>query len=763
MHLWHLSAETPRAPRRVAPGERVSLDVGTWPIEPGQSVCVAVHVEHASGHAEHTRVCAHWQRNEGVNSYWRAEIGPFEDGDLVLYTLGARTLGGDVTGPAAAFRVGPKLHLALLWHQHQPLYKDAGHPTARGSYTRPWVRLHALRDYYAMAALVAEHPGIHVTINLTPVLLWQLADYAERGATDRALDLTLTPAETMAPGEREEVLEAFFDAHWHHQIFPHARYRELFAMRADGRPAGAQDVRDLQMWFNLAWFGKEFREGDVILATGEVASVRRFVEQQRDFTTADVEAMVAEQYKILRAVVPIHHALQERGQIEVATTPFAHPILPLLSDTARATIDRPGATHPPRFAHPEDAEAQVRLGAEIYTQTFGRPPRGMWPAEGAVARDVVRHFTRYGVRWIATDRGVLERSGRWGYRADDPDVFCQPYLAVDASAVVSVFFRDGWLSDRIGFDYQNVADAEAAARDFVAQIRQRIIGRLGGDEDRLLAVVLDGENAWGAYPEDGRPFLRALYRALEDAADIRTVTFAEYLDGDAGRRVGPHPPDEQPIVHDLFTGSWIDESGSAPGVDLGTWAGEAEENRAWALLGAVRADVASAGATAATAPAAFEALYAAEGSDWFWWLGDDQDSGNDAAFDDLFRMHLRNVYRALGRPAPETLGSHIVARAVTWTFAGPVDRVQPGDRLTIRTSCPGELTWRIDDGEPQKAALLAAGGVMAGPQYHLLTLGPFPRDGAALRFRFRCTRPDCDGGGPCCHDDERTVWIGTPP
>jgi len=759
MNIWHLTTDAPRQPHRVSPGESVNLRIGTWPIEPGQSAWITYQVERADQAIVRSQTDAVWQRNEGVNSYWSAEIGPFAKGDRVTYSVHGRSPQGEVIGPTASFRVGPKLYLAILWHQHQPIYKDTSHPTQVGSYLHPWVRLHAIRDYYSMAALVAEHPELHLTVNLTPSLLWQIEDYLERGASDRALELTLKPAESLTDGEREVVLSNFFDADWHNQIFPHARYKELFIQRREGRRFSAQELRDVQMWFSLAWFGKEFRDGDVTLATGEVASVRRFIEQARDFRLADVEAMIAEQYKIMRAVIPIHRQMQARGQIEVSTTPFYHPILPLLVDTDRATLDRPGSTHPPRFAYSEDAEAQVRLAVEFYRRYFGQPPRGMWPAEGAVSQFVVPLFAQHGVCWLATDRSVLAQSGRWGYRADEPDVLCRPYRAEEGEHAVSVFFRNTALSDAIGFRYYGYADYEQAARDFLREIKERFAWRMGGDEDRILTVVLDGENAWGSYREDARPFLHALYGLLERDAEVETVTFAEYLDGNPDRNIDPHPLAAQTKIYDLFTGSWIDENGSVPGVDLGTWIGEDEENQGWELLGRARDFVARANATPETAPAAFEALYMAEGSDWFWWFGADQDSGNDDEFDDLFRIHLRNIYRGLGSQPPAELDRNIVPHAVVWTFAQQTARIQPGDRLTIRTNCPGMLTWWLDGGEPRSAEMAPAGGVMAGVQRYHLTLGPFPEGGGEVRFRFRCTQRGCNGQDICCKVDDHVVSI----
>ncbi len=552
-----------------------------------------------------------------------------------------------------------KLHLALLWHQHQPLYRDLGQREAAGAYRLPWVRLHALRDYYSMAALAGARPGLALTINLTPVLTWQLEDYAERGATDRALELTLKRAETLDADERHEMLSTFFHASVERQIAPYPRYHELLRRRDERARFASEDLRDLAAWFSLAWFNEEFRTGAVRLVTGETASVARFVEQGGGFSPADLESIVGEQQKILRAVIPLHRALQEAGSIEISTTPYFHPILPILVDSDTATLDAPGS-RPRPFRHPEDARAQIALAIEHHVALFGGRPHGMWPAEGAVSQATVGLLAEQGVTWIATDRGVLERSGRFGYRADDPNVLCRPYRAEEGGQALAVFFRERELSDKIGFDYHRYADQDGAAREFIDHLHRELLDRLDPGEDHVVSIVLDGENAWGAYPHDGRDFLSALYGRVVADPDIVPTTFSGYLAGDAARP--PHGLADLTRVYDLYTGSWIDQAGSAPGVNLGTWIGHDEENRAWNALGDARDALERAGKTPESFPAAFHALYAAEGSDWFWWFGEDQGSDWDPELDALFRAHVRQAYLEGGLSPPASLEQPIAAR-----------------------------------------------------------------------------------------------------
>jgi alpha-amylase/alpha-mannosidase (GH57 family) len=455
--------------------------------------------------------------------------------------------------------------------------------------------------------------------------------------------------------------------------------------------------------------------------------------------------MVEEQFKIMRNIVAIHKQLQESGQMEVSTTPFYHPIIPLIDDTENAILDRDGMTLPVRFCFPEDANAQVQKAVSYYQRLFGKPPRGMWPAEGAVGEESVHHFHRNGIAWIASDAGVLKRSGRWGYEVNRPEVLCKAWRAGagNPQECVSIFFRNTELSDAIGFRYATLAP-EAAASDFLRQLKDRFL--LAGNEDRLVSIILDGENAWGSYEQAGRKFFAALYQGLTSDPAVSTVTFSEFLDGDVKRGLNAHPIKEQERVCELANASWIDEYGSQPGNDLGTWIGEPEENAAWDLLRHAREAFQRSGITPQTHPEAFEAIYAAEGSDWFWWYGDEQTCDAEPFFDDLFRLHLRAAYTLAELSPPPELDLSISPHSETWTFTDQKKVISGHDLLRIKSGCSGLLSWSVDGWRSiQQIQLLPSGGVMAGLNIYTATLGPFDITVSALEFSFKC---QC---APVCH------------
>ncbi len=584
--------------------------------------------------------------------------------------------------PTAAAGEEP-LYLALIWHQHQPFYpKDP----QTGLYTRPWARVHATKDYYDMAALLRAYPNVHVTFNLTPVLIRQLEDLAA-GAKDLYWALAEKPADALTDEEKRFLLRRFFDANWNRVIPRFPRYQELLEKR--GRRADpeaieramaaftVQDFRDLQVLFNLAWFDPDF------LAQPPLADL---VRKGRGFTEADKEIIFRETRRILREILPLHRALQDAGQIEVTTTPYAHPILPLLVYSDLARVGDPEALLPdPPFSAPEDARAHLQRAVALYEAHFGRAPRGLWPAEGAVAQPIVPMVIDAGFVWMASGEPVLARSlGRSGFTRDaqetveEVDLLYRPYRLSDPQGrPLFIVFRDGVLSDRIGFTYSGMP-GEAAAEDFIRRLeRIREKARAKGVKGPLLvSVILDGENAWEHYENDGKAFLHGLYRRLNESRTIRAVTPSAFL------RMFPEAARPLPK---LFPGAWF-----SPNYD--TWIGEEEERAAWTALRQARAvlkdyEEGRKHAAPEALERAREAMALAEGSDWFWWYGADQDSGQDDYFDDAFRSLLRQVYEALGEPAPDDLSIPIVAPPAAEPaapFAGAMSPTLDGE------AAPGE-------------------------------------------------------------------------
>ncbi|HTY08528.1 MAG TPA: glycoside hydrolase family 57 protein, partial [Candidatus Edwardsbacteria bacterium] len=453
-----------------------------------------------------------------------------------------------------------RLNVAFLWHMHQPCYRSPGNRAFR----LPWVRLHALKDYFDMVRATDRFPGLRVTFNLVPSLLDQLAGYAE-GASDVHLDLTALPAAELGEQQRCQVLRDFFMANWQTMIRPHPRYWELLEKRgcnfreADlpriARRFTAADLLDLQVWFTLSWVDPLHFE--------QRADLRELRQKGRGFTEQDKQVLLAQQAEILRSIIPAYRAAWEAGRIEVSTTPYYHPILPLLCDSDVARQCMPGAALPPRFAYPGDAAAQIARGLDYAERLLGRRPAGIWPSEGSVSEQAYDLIAAAGARWLATDEGILARSLALPVRADAGQRY--QAWALRGQGSPAVFFRDQQLSDLIGFSYAGWKAADAA-QDMVGRLEQIASGLGAAAERHVVPIMLDGENCWEFYPGDGREFLDRLYAGLQASDRLQCCTFSDYLDR--------HQPDALPR---LAPGSWING-------DFGIWIGQDEDNQAWTLL-----------------------------------------------------------------------------------------------------------------------------------------------------------------------------------
>jgi alpha-amylase/alpha-mannosidase (GH57 family) len=555
---------------------------------------------------------------------------------------------------------------------HQPFYKDL----VTGEYKLPWTRMHALKDYYGMARILEEFPEVRQTFNLVPSMMAQVAEYASGDAKDPFLEAALKPAEDLTDADRAFLLQHSFYSDPERMIYRYPRYGELYSAwqgqkRSGSRhPFGPQDFRDLQMWSQLAWFDEEFQARD--------AEVREWVRRGRDFTPADQRRMGEKQREIVGQVLPVYRRLAAKGQIEISTTPYYHPILPLLCDSSIADVAHPNVPLPPRFRYPEDARRQLALAREYIERQFGAAPVGLWPSEGSVSDEVFAIASELGFEWAATDSGVLNRTLG---RAVPVDGLYRPYCWRQGGKTLNAIFRDHFLSDLIGFVYAKM-DAAQAAEDFLRRIRENCAGMAAAGRDALVPIILDGENAWEYYDHNGRPFLRELYRRISEDRQMGAVTVSEAL-----RLLAPEPVDH------IFPGSWID-------ANFDVWIGAEEDNQAWMqLLRARRAYDSAAGVPEERRRLALEELLIAEGSDWCWWYGPEHHSANRVEFDQLYRSHLANVYRFLNLTPPEELSRPILRAElpeVRVAPSGPVTPVIDGE-VTSYFEWIGAGIYRVDE------------------------------------------------------------------
>ncbi|HEX4985211.1 MAG TPA: glycoside hydrolase family 57 protein [Burkholderiales bacterium] len=541
-----------------------------------------------------------------------------------------------------------KLDLVILWHMHQPDFRDH----ASGEFAQPWVYLHAIKDYSDMAAHLEAHPGMRAVLNFTPVLLDQLEDYCAQFAAGRFRDpllrlLAQPDLHGLDTAARELILGACFKANREKLIDPYPGYRRLLdlaqAVKPQGGAAGylsAQFFADLLAWYHIAWTGETVRRRDGVLPA--------LIAKDRDFTHADRLQLLQIVGREVGEVIPRYRRLAESGRIELSSTPQWHPIGPLLLDFACAHEATPDAPLPQHAAYPggrERALAHVRGANDSHAARFGRAPRGMWPAEGAVSRDFCALLAQQGCEWLASGEGVLANSlANGGGAPARADYLYRPYRLDHDGRAATAFFRDERLSDMIGFEYAKWHGKDAAAH-FVSALESIADDAAPGTRP-VVSIILDGENAWEYYPYNGYYFLDELYAALENHPRIAPTTFSALLD--AGREAAPLPG--------LVAGSWVYGN-------FATWIGSPDKNRAWDLLCEAKqqydAAVAQNRLDAQALARATRQLADCEASDWCWWFGDYNPEESVRAFDALYRAKLANLYALLGLPAPAVLGEPI--------------------------------------------------------------------------------------------------------
>jgi alpha-amylase/alpha-mannosidase (GH57 family) len=533
----------------------------------------------------------------------------------------------------------------FLWHMHQPDYR----PAAGGPAILPWVRLHAVRGYLDLATVLEQHPAAHCVVNFSGILLDQLLS-SSGDRRDYFAQLSMRDPADFSGDEVQFVLDNFFSANVETLIKPAPRYFELYQQRESQAEFSAADLRDVLVWFNLAWIGFTGRRRPDVVA---------LMRKGRDYSQEDQLQVLSIHDELVAQVLPLYRSLAEAGTIELSFTPYHHPILPLLHDLGEGTLVEGDPL--PQFSWAGDAAVQVARGMQWYSQAFGKPPLGAWPAEGSVSDAALTTLAEAGVRWAATDQQNLPVDGL---------AHLQPWRWSRDGHEVLVFFRDTRIADKIGFDYARW-DAREAVTDLVGNIHA--LGRQAALEWPVVSIILDGENPWEAYPNGGEAFLHELFTQLAAHPELECVTPSLLLDK------------QWPRLEHIHAGSWI-------GGNFDIWTKDVEARQAWRLLAKARADVgtqlaASVHPDSSTADAAnsvptvlsdiHDHLLAAEGSDWFWWYGDTFSSDQKPQFDVLFRGHLIRAYELAGMDVPDEMyrpilsAREVVKEPVTPIIAAP--------------------------------------------------------------------------------------------
>ena len=524
---------------------------------------------------------------------------------------------------------------------HQPAYKL----NPESDFLLPWVRMHAVKDYLDMVLIMKDFPKLKLNFNLVPLLLQSLIDYGQNHAQDVHSKLSVTPIEELTDDDKRLILTNFFDANFTAMISHHEEYERLYKKRVidnvyDINEYTDQEYSDIMAWFNLAWFDPIY---------GEIyPELKQLAEKGSGFTLQDREKIIEYQLEIIRQIIPTYKKYMEEGRIEITTSPLYHPILPILLDIkcAHRNIPNPEVL-PTNLKMTRDAIAQTKLALDKMEEIFGKRPKGIWPPEHCVSAKTLDVLADLGVKWTISDEGILANSINYDFVRDfkghlaDPYHLLKTYEYKTHNSKIDIIFRDSIIPNLISFEYPTVEPQKAAndLYDRIKVIQNRILA--SPDESHLLTIALDGENSWENYEEDGSHFLKAIYKLIEDDDTLETVLISDYIEHDKNIKKLPK----------IYSGSWINRN-------FQLWIGEPTKNQAWNALKRTHDDFnrfVEENPNHPNIEKARNEIFTAEGSDWFWWYGEPNNSGQDHLFDYLFREHLKNVYKYFNLPVPTSL------------------------------------------------------------------------------------------------------------
>jgi len=541
---------------------------------------------------------------------------------------------------------GKKLSIAFYWHMHQPVYE------LDGVFLMPWARLHAVKDYLDMVTILDKYPRLKLNINIVPALLDELIQYSENGFDDIHSSLSCSKIEELTQNDKEYILNNFFNSKYETMVYPYPTYRKLFKKRYSNNSISVddfsnQEFSDLMALFNLSWIDTTHYE--------KYPKIKELIEKGHNYSLKDRIEIIKIHKEIIKEIIPAYKKYINEGRIELTTSPYYHPIMPVLCDYETATKNvQTKENLPLNFRLKRDANYQVKSALDRIQEVFGVRPKGMWASEFCLTNSVLDVFSEEGIFWTISDESILSKSINFEFIRDfkgnleDPYYLLKTYTYTGSNKNIDVIFRDSHIPTLINFEYCNI-ETSIAINDLynkIKSIQNKLL--VSPDESHLLTIALDGENCWESYQNDGNDFLNAIYSKLEQDETIETVLITDYISSDKNKKT----------LNKIYPGSWITG-------DFNFWLGEPVKNLAWQYLNNVRDFLKKTikNSEDETVKKALRELYIAEGSDWFWWYGEPNNSGQDNVFDFLFREHLKNTYKFLGYEYPSYLDNSIIETA----------------------------------------------------------------------------------------------------
>ena len=553
-----------------------------------------------------------------------------------------------------------KLSLAIYWHMHQPVYE------IEGTYLMPWARLHAVKDYLDMVLILEKFPKLKLNFDVVPALMDTVIDYAN-GYHDIHSELTVSKVDEMTEEEKSFVLNNFFSPKFETMLYKSENYKTLYQKRYSKdicNPAefDNNEISDLMALFNLVWIDPvHFKR---------YPRLEELWQKQYNYTLEDRLEIIEIQRQIIQEIIPTYKKYISEGRIEMTTSPYYHAILPILADIKASTKNVITTEDlPSTLGMLEDARLQVRKALDRVEEVMGVRPKGMWPPELCLGPKSLNLLAQEGIKWTISDEGILAASMNMDFvrdfkgNLDDPYHLLKVYeYKTKSEETINVIFRDRSIPNLINFEYAGI-DSKMAANDLydkIKVIQNKLL--VSPDSSHLLTIALDGENCWENYQNDGCDFLETIYSMIENDPSLETVLITDYVEKDNYKK----------SLNKIYAGSWIDQT-------FQYWIGESTKNKAWAYLKQTKDDFENFVKNNKDFPNIEKArreLFIAEGSDWFWWYGEPNNSGQDFVFDYMFREHLKNVYLILGIDIPEYLNNSLITK-IEMPFKHPTRAISP--------------------------------------------------------------------------------------